>query len=98
MRALPFALLALALTLPACDDSSSGGGGDAAPVDAGGLFTDAEPDMAPDLGPVGEPFAFAPFVYRTLAGAFFATVYQVRGFAVAAWTHAIYDVYVLSLS
>ncbi|MCA9546604.1 MAG: lamin tail domain-containing protein [Myxococcales bacterium] len=49
MRALPFALLALALTLPACDDSSSGGGGDAAPVDAGGLFTDAEPDMAPDL-------------------------------------------------
>ncbi|MCA9654031.1 MAG: CPBP family intramembrane metalloprotease [Myxococcales bacterium] len=54
--------------------------------------------LAHHLGPVGEPFAFAPFVYRTLAGAFFATVYQVRGFAVAAWTHAIYDVYVLSLS
>jgi hypothetical protein len=25
-------------------------------------------------------------------------VYQVRGFAVAAWTHALYDVYVLSLA
>lgn len=53
--------------------------------------------LAHHLGPVGEPFAFAPFIYRTLAGAFFALVYQVRGFAVAAWTHAIYDVYVLSL-
>ncbi len=49
------------------------------------------------LGPVGEPFTFAAFVYRTLAGVFFALVYQVRGFAVAAWTHALYDVYVLSL-
>ncbi|MCH9686788.1 MAG: CPBP family intramembrane metalloprotease [Deltaproteobacteria bacterium] len=53
--------------------------------------------LAHHLGPVGEPFAFAAFVYRTLAGVFFALVYQVRGFAVAAWTHALYDVYVLSL-
>jgi hypothetical protein len=30
-------------------------------------------------------------------GMFFALVYQLRGFAVAAWTHALYDVYVLSL-
>ncbi len=54
--------------------------------------------LAHHLGPVGEPFAFPAFVYRALAGLFFAMVYQVRGFAVAAWTHALYDVYVLSLS
>jgi membrane protease YdiL (CAAX protease family) len=54
--------------------------------------------LAHHLGPVGEPFTFAAFVYRTLAGVFFALVYQLRGFAVAAWTHALYDVYVLSLS
>ncbi|MCA9711432.1 MAG: CPBP family intramembrane metalloprotease [Myxococcales bacterium] len=54
--------------------------------------------LAHHLGPMGEPFAFAAFVYRTLAGVFFAIVYHVRGFAVAAWTHALYDVYVLSLS
>jgi hypothetical protein len=53
--------------------------------------------LAHHVGPVGESFTFAAFTYRTLAGAFFATVYQVRGFAVAAWTHALYDVYVLSL-
>ncbi len=52
--------------------------------------------LAHHLGPHAEPFTFAAFVYRTLAGVFFALIYHVRGFAVAAWTHAIYDVYVLS--
>lgn len=54
--------------------------------------------LAHHLGPAGEAFSFAAFTYRVLAGAFFALVYHVRGFAVAAWTHALYDVYVLSLA
>lgn len=54
--------------------------------------------LAHHIGPAGEDFTFMAFVYRTLAGAFFAMVYHLRGFAVAAWTHALYDVYVLSLS
>ncbi|MEM9463344.1 MAG: CPBP family intramembrane glutamic endopeptidase [Myxococcota bacterium] len=54
--------------------------------------------LAHHVGPLGEPFVFAAFIYRTLAGVFFALVYHVRGFAVAAWTHTLYDVYVLSLS
>ncbi len=53
--------------------------------------------LAHHIGPAGEVFTFAAFVYRALAGVFFALVYQLRGFAVAAWTHALYDVYVLSL-
>lgn len=53
--------------------------------------------VAHHIGPAGEPFTFDAFLYRALAGAFFAIVYQLRGFAVAAWTHALYDVYVLSL-
>jgi hypothetical protein len=53
--------------------------------------------LAHHIGAAGEAFTFAAFVYRTLAGMFFALVYQLRGFAVAAWTHALYDVYVLSL-
>lgn len=52
--------------------------------------------IAHHVGPLGEPFTFAAFVYRTLAGLFFALVYRIRGFAVAAWTHALYDVYVLT--
>ncbi len=54
--------------------------------------------LAHHIGPSGEAFTFAAFVYRALAGVFFALVYQMRGFAVAAWTHALYDVYVLSLA
>jgi membrane protease YdiL (CAAX protease family) len=54
--------------------------------------------IAHHIGPAGEAFTFGAFVYRALAGAFFALVYQIRGFAVAAWTHALYDVYVLSLA
>jgi membrane protease YdiL (CAAX protease family) len=54
--------------------------------------------LAHHVGPLGEPFRFDAFVYRTLAGVFFALVYQIRGFAVAAWTHALYDVYVFSLA
>jgi membrane protease YdiL (CAAX protease family) len=53
--------------------------------------------LAHHVGPAGEPFTFSAFVYRSLAGVFFALVYHVRGFAVAAWTHALYDVYVLGL-
>jgi membrane protease YdiL (CAAX protease family) len=53
--------------------------------------------IAHHVGPAGEAFTFAAFVYRALAGAFFALIYQIRGFAVAVWTHALYDVYVLSL-
>jgi membrane protease YdiL (CAAX protease family) len=53
--------------------------------------------LAHHLGPSGEAFEFAAFCYRALAGVMFALIYQVRGFAVAVWTHAIYDVYVLSL-
>lgn len=53
--------------------------------------------LAHHVGPAGEAFTYAAFVYRTLAGVFFALVYQLRGFAVAAWTHTLYDVYVLTL-
>lgn len=54
--------------------------------------------LAHHVGPSGEAFEFAAFTYRALAGLFFAVVYQIRGFAVAVWTHTLYDVYVLSLS
>ncbi|MBL4849285.1 MAG: CPBP family intramembrane metalloprotease [Planctomycetes bacterium] len=42
-----------------------------------------------------EAFALNTFVYRALAGAVLVGLYYWRGFAVAVYTHAIYDVYVL---
>jgi hypothetical protein len=43
----------------------------------------------------GEPFRMGAFVYRVLCGLVFATIFQTRGFAVAVYTHALYDIYVL---
>jgi membrane protease YdiL (CAAX protease family) len=48
-------------------------------------------------GPHGEPFRLGAMVYRTCAGLVFATLYQLRGFAIAVYTHTLYDVYVLVL-
>jgi membrane protease YdiL (CAAX protease family) len=45
----------------------------------------------------GEPFTVGAFVYRLLCGIFFAAIFQYRGFAVAVYTHALYDIYVLLL-
>ncbi|MGB1278027.1 MAG: type II CAAX prenyl endopeptidase Rce1 family protein, partial [Nannocystaceae bacterium] len=53
--------------------------------------------LAHHVGAGAEAFTMAAFVYRFLAGMFFAVVYHLRGFGVAAWAHALYDLYVLSL-
>ena len=47
------------------------------------------------LPPTGDPFGFGSFTFRLLAGVAFATLYKLRGFAVAVYTHAFYDIFVL---
>ncbi|MCO4760648.1 MAG: CPBP family intramembrane metalloprotease [Myxococcales bacterium] len=44
---------------------------------------------------LAEPFSWGAMVFRTVAGLVFASLYLARGFAVAAWTHALYDVWIL---
>jgi hypothetical protein len=46
------------------------------------------------LGPYGEPFNNYVFIFRCLAGLYFALLYQLRGFGIAVGTHAFYDVLV----
>lgn len=50
--------------------------------------------LAHYIGP--ESFSLFSFTYRCLAGLFFATLFLFRGFAVAVYTHFLYDVYVLA--
>ncbi len=45
----------------------------------------------------GEPWHFGVFTYRLFCGLIFAALYQWRGFAVAVYTHTLYDVYVMVL-
>jgi membrane protease YdiL (CAAX protease family) len=44
------------------------------------------------LGPLGDAFALPSFLFRFLFGLVLNALYVVRGFAVAAWTHALYDI------
>lgn len=44
---------------------------------------------------ISEPFTMSAFTFRLFAGAVFAGLYQARGLAVAAYTHAFYDVWVM---
>lgn len=46
------------------------------------------------IGAYGDPFTVYKFAFRAVAGVLFAVLYKVRSFAVAAYTHALYDVYV----
>ena len=48
------------------------------------------------MGPMGDPFRFSSFTFRFLFGLALNGVFLVRGFAMAAWTHALYDVYVVT--
>ncbi len=46
------------------------------------------------IPPYGDPLHLGIFVFRLLAGICFGLLYWNRGFAVAVYTHALYDLYV----
>jgi membrane protease YdiL (CAAX protease family) len=46
------------------------------------------------IGPYGESFDNYVFLFRMLAGIYFALLYQLRGFGIAVGAHACYDVVV----
>lgn len=48
------------------------------------------------LGPLGDPFTLSVFTFRFLFGLALNGVFLLRGFALAAWTHALYDVLVVT--
>jgi membrane protease YdiL (CAAX protease family) len=46
------------------------------------------------VGPLGDSFALYSFTFRTVAGLFFALLFLLRGFGIAAGTHFFYDLLV----
>lgn len=48
------------------------------------------------IGPYGDPLELPSFTFRTVAGLAFSGLYVTRGFGVTAWTHALYDVFLLA--
>jgi hypothetical protein len=47
------------------------------------------------LGPFGDPLDAGSFTFRLIAGIFFSALFVTRGFGITAWTHALYDVFLL---
>jgi len=47
------------------------------------------------IGELGDPFTFGSFLFRFLFGLALNAIYILRGFGMAAWTHAIYDIMVV---
>ncbi|WP_421773148.1 CPBP family intramembrane glutamic endopeptidase [Gracilimonas sp.] len=48
------------------------------------------------VGSMGDAFTLGSFLYRFLFGLILNGIYVWRGFGVAAWTHAIYDIMVIA--
>ena len=49
------------------------------------------------VGEYADPLELTSFMYRAIAGVVFSALYLTRGFGITAWTHALYDVYVIVL-
>ena len=47
------------------------------------------------VGPMGDPFTLGSFLFRFVAGLLFTGLYYLRGFAVTAYSHALYDIRVI---
>ena len=47
------------------------------------------------IGPLGDTVSTQSFVFRTIAGLAFSGLYVTRGFGITAWTHALYDVFLV---
>ena len=47
------------------------------------------------IGPYGDPFQIQSFTFRMLSGLAFSGLYLLRGFGITAWTHALYDAFLL---
>jgi len=48
------------------------------------------------MGSLGDPWALDVFLFRFIFGLVFNIVFLIRGFAIVAWTHALYDVMVVT--
>ena len=48
------------------------------------------------MGSMGDYFTLDSFLFRFLFGLILNGIYVTRGFGVAAWTHALYDVIVVT--
>ena len=47
------------------------------------------------IGAYGDTFTVQSFAFRAIAGLFLSALYVLRGFGITAWTHSLYDVFLM---
>ena len=47
------------------------------------------------VGALGDAFTVQSFAFRAIAGLFLSALYVLRGFGITAWTHSLYDVFLM---
>ena len=47
------------------------------------------------IGAYGDQLELQSFTFRMIGGLFFSALYLLRGFGITAWTHALYDIFLL---
>lgn len=47
------------------------------------------------VGPYGDAWALSSFLFRFLAGLAFSLLFLLRGFGITAWSHALYDIFIV---
>ncbi|MCH7478950.1 MAG: CPBP family intramembrane metalloprotease [SAR324 cluster bacterium] len=52
--------------------------------------------LAHYVGPLGEQLLLNSFLFRWMAGLLFSALFYLRGFAITAYSHALYDIWVLT--
>ncbi len=48
------------------------------------------------IGPYGDVLTLQSFAFRAIAGVVFSALFLIRGFGITAWTHALYDLFLLA--
>lgn len=48
------------------------------------------------IGVYGDTFELSSFTFRIISGVYLSTIYLSRGFGVSAWSHALYDLFLLN--
>lgn len=49
------------------------------------------------VGPYGDRLEVQSFAFRAIGGLVFSAMFLLRGFGITAWTHALYDVFLLAM-
>jgi len=75
---------------------AAGGAGRRAALAGAAVLSALAFSAAHYVGPLGDEWALGSFAFRFVGGLAFSAILVLRGFGIVAWTHALYDVFLVA--